>query len=50
MPQTLNIREFIESDESALVTLWNVCGLTRPWNDPSLDIHRKIADGRDWTT
>lgn len=25
-------------DTEALVALWDVCGLTRPWNDPRADI------------
>jgi ribosomal protein S18 acetylase RimI-like enzyme len=35
------IRPFADTDESAVVALWQRCGLTRPWNDPSLDIARK---------
>ena len=23
--------------------LWNLCGLTRSWNDPSKDIERKLS-------
>jgi ribosomal protein S18 acetylase RimI-like enzyme len=30
------------SDAEALVSLWALCGLTRPWNDPYRDIARKI--------
>jgi GNAT superfamily N-acetyltransferase len=29
--------------ESAVVSLWERCGLIRPWNDPKKDIARKIA-------
>jgi ribosomal protein S18 acetylase RimI-like enzyme len=36
------IRPFLPADESAVVTLWERCGLTRPWNDPHLDIRRKL--------
>jgi ribosomal protein S18 acetylase RimI-like enzyme len=25
------------------VSLWSICGLTRPWNDPNRDIERKLA-------
>lgn len=25
-------------EEGAVIALWQVCGLTRPWNDPSADI------------
>lgn len=30
-------------DEAAVVALWQRCGLTRPWNDPSKDIRRKLV-------
>jgi ribosomal protein S18 acetylase RimI-like enzyme len=36
-------RPFQPADRDSLVTLWAVCGLTRPWNDPHLDIDRKLA-------
>jgi ribosomal protein S18 acetylase RimI-like enzyme len=35
------IRPFADADEPAVVALWQHCGLTRPWNDPHLDIARK---------
>ncbi len=25
------------------MSLWSICGLTRPWNDPNRDIERKLA-------
>ncbi|MFP3617399.1 GNAT family N-acetyltransferase, partial [Paraburkholderia sp. SIMBA_050] len=31
-------------DESAVVALWQACGLTRPWNDPHRDIARKLTE------
>ena len=34
----LEIREIDDSDLEAVVTLWQRCGLTRPWNDPAADI------------
>lgn len=37
------IREFDRGDEEAVVSLWEACELTRPWNDPRLDIERKLA-------
>ena len=40
----LNYRDFTENDTEAVVALWHECGLTRPWNDPSKDIARKITD------
>ena len=38
----LLIRPFKEGDEEELVSLWNMCKLTVPWNDPYKDITRKI--------
>jgi ribosomal protein S18 acetylase RimI-like enzyme len=32
------IRPYRDSDESAIVALWEDCGLTRPWNPPAADI------------
>ncbi len=32
------IRLFQEKDTTALLELWNVCDLTRPWNDAHVDI------------
>lgn len=34
----MEIRAFEESDRSAVIALWQACGLTRPWNDPDADI------------
>jgi ribosomal protein S18 acetylase RimI-like enzyme len=39
----MHIRPFHLADESAVVALWDRCGLTRPWNDPCKDIRRKLA-------
>ena len=39
---SLLIRPFKEVDEEALVSLWKICKLTVPWNDPYKDIARKI--------
>ena len=39
---SLLIRPFKESDEEALVSLWNMCKLTVPWNNPYKDIARKL--------
>jgi ribosomal protein S18 acetylase RimI-like enzyme len=36
------IRPFQPSDESAVIDLWQRCGLVRPWNDPKKDIARKM--------
>ena len=38
----LIIRPFKEGDGEALVSLWNMCKLTVPWNDPYKDIARKL--------
>jgi len=39
---SLLIRPFKEGDEDALVSLWNMCKLTVPWNNPYKDIARKL--------
>lgn len=36
------IRPFKPHDESAVLALWETCALTRSWNNPSLDIARKL--------
>lgn len=40
----VNIRDFVLPDAPAVIKLWEVCGLTRPWNDPREDIARKMTD------
>jgi glutathione S-transferase len=37
------IRPCTPADESAVIALWEACGLTRPWNDPGRDFARKMA-------
>lgn len=37
------VRPYRRDDAEALVSLWTLCGLTRPWNDPLRDIERKIS-------
>ena len=39
---SLLIRPYKEGDEEALVSLWNMCKLTVPWNNPYKDIARKL--------
>ncbi len=39
----MNIREYTQTDESAVIQLWEACGLIRPWNDPQKDIARKLS-------
>ena len=41
---SLSYRDFVADDTGSVVALWQVCGLTRPWNDPYKDIARKMAD------
>ena len=38
MPCSLAIAEITDADIAAVVALWQACGLTRPWNDPTADI------------
>lgn len=38
------IRSFRSDDTDGVVALWSECGLTRPWNDPHLDIRRAVAE------
>lgn len=40
----VQIRRLEADDRPAVVALWHRVGLTRPWNDPALDIDRKLAD------
>lgn len=37
----VQIRPFSKQDEEVVISLWEQCGLTRPWNDPRKDIARK---------
>jgi len=41
---TMDIRAYQPTDESAVIALWEACGLTRPWNDPHKDIARKLTE------
>jgi ribosomal protein S18 acetylase RimI-like enzyme len=36
--EALAIAPIMDGDVAAVVALWQRCGLTRPWNDPSADI------------
>ena len=38
----LSIRLFQTADEPAIVSLWQFCELTVPWNNPYKDIDRKL--------
>jgi ribosomal protein S18 acetylase RimI-like enzyme len=35
---TLSIAPIADADVTAVIDLWQRCGLTRPWNDPAADI------------
>lgn len=37
------IRPYNKTDLDSVIQLWEACSLTRPWNNPSLDIQRKVA-------
>ena len=43
----LSVRPFEDADRAAVIVLWERCELTRPWNDPDLDIDRKLARDRN---
>lgn len=37
------IRQFVDADRADVIRIWHACDLVRPWNDPDLDIDRKVA-------
>jgi ribosomal protein S18 acetylase RimI-like enzyme len=37
------LRQYRLGDREALVWLWSLCGLIRPWNDPYGDIDRELT-------
>jgi ribosomal protein S18 acetylase RimI-like enzyme len=37
----MRIRPFEDADEAEVISLWERCALTRPWNDPRKDVARK---------
>jgi ribosomal protein S18 acetylase RimI-like enzyme len=39
----MDIRPFHPDDQAAVIALWQACELTRPWNNPELDITRKLS-------
>jgi len=43
----MEIREFRETDQVDVISLWDECGLVVPWNDPAEDIERKLNVDRD---
>ena len=44
----MQVRPFLDSDEPAVIALWEAAGLTRSWNDPRKDIERKRSVQRGW--
>lgn len=38
----MTIRPFQSVDRAAVLVLWEVCGLTRPWNPPESDLDRAL--------
>jgi len=36
------IMSYIPEYKDAVIELWQKCNLTRPWNNPELDIERKL--------
>ena len=53
-PSPLSIAPIEDDDVNAVVSLWERCGLTRPWNEPAADIalarkdtNATILTGRD---
>ncbi len=43
----ITIRPYSETDLDSIVSLWEICELSRPWNDPIKDIERKLTVQRD---
>ena len=38
----MKIRSYQLKDQKSVISLWERCNLTRPWNDPQKDISRKL--------
>ena len=43
----MEIRVYQQSDEKDVIQLWIECGLTVPWNNPKLDIERKLKENAE---
>ncbi|NDL65427.1 GNAT family acetyltransferase [Acerihabitans arboris] len=43
----MEIRVFRQDDFEEVIMLWERCDLLRPWNDPEMDIERKMHCGAD---
>ena len=48
MNECMIVRPFDDKDSAEVVRLWQRCGLVRPWNDPWLDIKRKLQVQSNW--
>ena len=42
------MRPYADADQAQIVALWQICELTRPWNDPVKDIARKQQVRPEW--
>ena len=42
-----SIRTFESSDTNRVIFIWEQCGLVRSWNNPNLDIQRKLSFQKD---
>lgn len=40
----MKIRPYRDGDENSVISLWESCNITRPWNDPRKDIRRKLSN------
>ena len=43
----LNIRTYQHTDLEDVIHIWKECGLIRSWNNPKLDIQRKVKTQND---
>ena len=43
----LNIRTYKHADMEDVINVWKECGLIRSWNNPKLDIQRKVKTQND---
>ena len=44
----LNIRTYQHTDMEDIIYVWEECGLIRSWNNPKLDIERKVNTQKDF--
>lgn len=40
-----SVRSATATDRDAVIAIWEICGLTRPWNDPVADFQRALDHG-----